>query len=186
MFENKKITINGTVTRQHNSAGKLVDVYTPDTKTEESKSEYLLTDDVTAYLKYKYLAQQTMPRETNEYTDFVCVNEVGRRVHLDYVSDKFGKLLVKYNLPHVRFHDLRHSCISLLVNNNVPMKYAQEYARHANFETTANTYSHPEKTSTHSSLETITKAIEFEKAFETTKQMDEPDNDFTFPTEAHS
>ena len=160
-FEGKKITISGTVTRQHNSEGKLVDVYTPDTKTEESKSEYLLTDDVAAYLKAMYHIQRTMPRETNEYIDFVCVNEVGQRVHLDYVSDKFSKLLDKYNLPHVRFHDLRHSCISLLVNSHVSMKDAQVYARHANFKTTADTYSHAEKTSTHSSLETITKAIDF-------------------------
>ena len=161
-FDGKKITISGTVTRQHNSAGKLVDVYCPgETKTDESQSEYLLTDEVATYLKGKYLAQKAMPRETNEYIDFVCVNEVGQRVHLDYVSDKFSKLLDKFNLPHVRFHDLRHSCISLLVNSHVSMKDAQVYARHANFKTTADTYSHAEKTSTHSSLETITKAIDF-------------------------
>ena len=160
-FVGKVMTISGSVTRQHNSEGKLIDVYSHDTKTEDSKSEYMLNDDVVAYLKSKYFAQQTMPRETKEYMDFVCVNEVGQRVHLDYVSDKFGKLLKKCDLPHVRFHDLRHSCISLLVNNNVSMKDAQVYARHANFKTTADTYSHAKKTSTFSSLETITKAIDF-------------------------
>ena len=38
----------------------------------------------------------------------------------------------------IRFHDLRHSCISLLVNNNHNMKLVQEYAGHADFSVTVN------------------------------------------------
>lgn len=45
-------------------------------------------------------------------------------------------------MRHIRFHDLRHSCISLLVKNNFNMRTVQEYARHSDFALTANTYSH--------------------------------------------
>ena len=102
-----------------------------------------------------------MPRETYEYMDYVCVNIAGQRLKLDYVTHKYSELLDKNNLPHNRFHDLRHSCISLLVNNHISMKDAQIYARHADFNTTANTYSHALKSSTQTSLDTIMKALKF-------------------------
>ena len=35
---------------------------------------------------------------------------------LDYVSHTFHKLLKKYDLPHIRFHDLRHTCTSMLLS----------------------------------------------------------------------
>ena len=71
------------------------------------------------------------------------------------------KLLKQNGLPHIRFHDLRHSCISLLVKKNIPMKAAQVYARHANYNTTANIYSHVEHDSSQKSLDVITKALNF-------------------------
>lgn len=45
-------------------------------------------------------------------------------------------------LRHLRFHDLRHTCASLLLANHIPLKSIQDWLGHANFETTANIYSH--------------------------------------------
>ncbi len=45
---------------------------------------------------------------------------------------------VKNNMRHIRFHDLRHSCASLLLAKNIPMKSIQEWLGHSNFSTTAN------------------------------------------------
>lgn len=42
----------------------------------------------------------------------------------------------------IRFHDLRHSCASLLLKNGVPMKQIQEWLGHSDFSTTANIYAH--------------------------------------------
>ena len=42
----------------------------------------------------------------------------------------------------VRFHDLRHTCASLLLKNGVPMKQLQEWLGHSDFSTTANIYAH--------------------------------------------
>ena len=75
--------------------------------------------------------------------DYVCVNAVGDLLKPDYVSSAFRDLIKANNLPHIRFHDLRHSCISLLANDNrFTMKQIQDYTRHANYLTTANIYSH--------------------------------------------
>ena len=47
-------------------------------------------------------------------------------------------------MRRIRFHDLRHSCASLLLENNVPMKEIQEWLGHSDFSTTANIYAHLE------------------------------------------
>ena len=51
-------------------------------------------------------------------------------------------------LRHIRFHDLRHSCASLLLANDVPMKQIQEWLGHSDISTTANIYSHLDYKST--------------------------------------
>ena len=45
-------------------------------------------------------------------------------------------------MKHIRFHDLRHSCASLLLAKGIPMKSIQEWLGHSNFSTTANLYAH--------------------------------------------
>ena len=51
-------------------------------------------------------------------------------------------LLRRAGLPSIRFHDLRHSCASLLLANDVPLKQIQEWLGHSDIGTTANIYSH--------------------------------------------
>ena len=45
-------------------------------------------------------------------------------------------------MPHIRFHDLRHSCASYLVSNGFQLKDIQEWLGHADIDTTANIYAH--------------------------------------------
>ena len=47
-----------------------------------------------------------------------------------------------YGLPHIWFHDLCHSCASLMVMNGVSMKQVQEWLGHSTFSTTADIYAH--------------------------------------------
>ena len=51
-------------------------------------------------------------------------------------------MLARHVLRHIRFHDLRHTCASLLLKNGVPMKQIQEWLGHSDFSTTANIYAH--------------------------------------------
>lgn len=51
-------------------------------------------------------------------------------------------LLKKHNLKKIRFHDLRHTCASLLYEANVPLKEIQVWLGHANLSITANIYTH--------------------------------------------
>jgi integrase len=77
-----------------------------------------------------------------EYLDFVYVDELGDRVKPNYITQSFDRVLKKNGLRKVRFHDLRHSCASLLLANGVSMKQIQEWLGHSDFSTTANIYAH--------------------------------------------
>ncbi len=123
--------------------GKTQTVIDKTLKTEASERTFLLDDAMCKYLTAVKTEQENYIRETNEYKDYVCVNEFGNLLKPDYITAKFRKLLKANNMPSIRFHDLRHSCLSLLANNsNFTMKQIQDYAGHSNFLTTANTYSH--------------------------------------------
>jgi integrase len=54
----------------------------------------------------------------------------------------FAPLLKRAGLPQITFHDLRHSCASLLFQKNVHPKFVQELLGHASVAITLDTYSH--------------------------------------------
>ena len=54
----------------------------------------------------------------------------------------FYKLLEKANLPRVRFHDIRHTFASLLLQQGEPRNYVMEQMGHASIQTTVNVYGH--------------------------------------------
>lgn len=45
-------------------------------------------------------------------------------------------IIKKHNLKKIRFHDLRHSCASLLLSCGIPLKAIQEWLGHSNFNVT--------------------------------------------------
>ncbi len=77
---------------------------------------------------------------STEYLDFVCTDQEGKLIRPNFVTEHFDWLLTKYGLKHIRFHDLRHSCASLMVMNGVSMKQVQEWLGHSTFSTTADIY----------------------------------------------
>ena len=91
------------------------------------------------------------------YDDYIFVDDIGDLFNPDQVSDRFNNILKKNKLKHIRFHDLRHSCASLLVASKIPMKNIQEWLGHSNFNTTADVYSHLDYTSKYESAGAISK-----------------------------
>lgn len=152
-LENRTLTINGAVTRQKDG-DKIIDVYDTALKTEASHSVYNLNDEICKYLSDLYSHNMNLISNVTDYKEFVCVNEIGERLKLDYITHKFTKLLKQNDMRHIRFHDLRHSTLSLLANS-FSMKNVQGYARHANFNITADTYSHFDSANTLLELNTL-------------------------------
>jgi integrase len=65
------------------------------------------------------------------------------------------------SLRHIRFHDLRHSCASLLVSLGFPMKDIQEWLGHADYTLTANTYTHVDMSEKQKMINTIDENLKF-------------------------
>lgn len=98
-----------------------------------------------------------------KFIDYVCVNPLGELFKPDYLTQHFRVIQNNFNLKHIRFHDLRHSCASLMLSNGVPMKQIQEWLGHSTFQTTADIYAHLDYSSKISSANTISNALNFQE-----------------------
>ena len=145
-FERKSITINHKVTEQLVN-GKYVPVVSDVMKNKTSCRTLPLIPAVEEEL-LKQKEKQQLYRKlfkksySTEYLDFVCTDQEGKLIRPNFVTEHFDWLLTKYGLKHIRFHDLRHSCASLMVMNGVSMKQVQEWLGHSTFSTTADIYAH--------------------------------------------
>lgn len=157
-FDNMTLTICNKVTRGVVD-GKVTEIESDTLKSETSNRTFMMNEAVRNYLENVRKQQEQYARRTDKFIDYVCVNEIGDRIKPDYVTHKFKDLLAENNMRPIRFHDLRHSCISLLVNSNFNMKLVQEYAGHADFTITANTYAHTDLTEKQAEVNAITSLL---------------------------
>ncbi len=91
--------------------------------------------------------------------EYICVDALGKLIRPDYVTSHFAVILKQNDLKKIRFHDLRHSCASLLLANKVPMKMIQDWLGHSDMGTTANIYSHIDSESKKDSAKAIGAAL---------------------------
>ena len=77
---------------------------------------------------------------SKEYTDYICVDDLGVLLKPDFLSRHLQIILKKNNLKHIRYHDLRHSCASLLIANGVSLKEIQDWLGHSDYGTTIKKY----------------------------------------------
>ena len=174
-FKNKMITIKHKVLHVNNK------FYLSDTlKTTASHRTLPLLPEIESLLverkeeieKNKELFKKSY---NHQYDEYVFVDDIGDLINPDIISNRFRTLLRKNNLKHIRFHDLRHSCASLLVASKVPMKNIQEWLGHSNFNTTADVYSHLDYSSKYESANALSKALSFNRTEE--KQSEEEIDD---------
>lgn len=75
-------------------------------------------------------------------SDLVFSHPGGKPLDPGVVSHTFAKVLRKAGLPHIRFHDLRHTHATLLLKAGIHPKIVSERLGHANIGITLDTYSH--------------------------------------------
>lgn len=160
-FERKTITIRYTVTEANLNDGRgNVIIEKERTKSKTSRRTLPLVKPFEDLLIKMYLEQKKNRKlcgdcYCTDYLDFIYVNEIGERVKPGYLTQHFPLLLKKHNLRKIRFHDLRHSCASLLYANGVSLKQIQEWLGHSDISTTSNIYTHLDYSSKVSSANAI-------------------------------
>lgn len=134
-----------TVTIKHTVVSCTSVVHKDSTKSDASYRHFPMTEEIRGIL-IGLRAEEDRYRQLcgSEYkdNDYIFKWPDGELYNPDAVTRKFGQLLEKHNLPPIRFHDLRHSCASLLVSNGFELKDIQEWLGHSDVRVTANIYAH--------------------------------------------
>ena len=90
-----------------------------------------------------------------KYDDYICVDQLGELLRPNRVTGRFADLLERYNLRKIRFHDLRHTFASILINQDVPLLNVSNFLGHSDLSTTANIYAHLDKSKKQESADII-------------------------------
>lgn len=163
-FEKATISVKRTVT-SINLDGKYRDIEKQSAKTKSSLRTLPLIGSFRDYFMQVKEAQELNKKVCGncynyKYDGFVFVDETGDRMKAQYLTCAFPKFLERNGLRRMRFHDLRHSCASLLLANGVPLKHIQEWLGHSDFSTTANIYAHLDYSSKISSAQAMENGLQ--------------------------
>jgi integrase len=128
-FYEKKLLVRNNRTRYSEKAPK----------TSASLRTLPLIKNVEDYLIELRKKQKKEKKFLGSYyqdNDYICKYPDGKPVSIFTLDDSFSRHLKKYNLPHIRFHDLRHSTASYLLKIGVSLPEISEWLGHADISTT--------------------------------------------------
>ena len=139
-IENAVLSVRRTLTRR---GGK---VAFGEPKTKKSRRSIRLTPQAVDALR-AHLERQLRDMEIlgDHYQDqgLIFTTDTGAPINPSNLRQRsFTPLLKRVGLPHMRFHDLRHTCATLLLSKGTHPKIVQEMLGHANISMTMDTYSH--------------------------------------------
>lgn len=143
-FHYKTITIMHTVV-YCNVDGRAQVVAKDRTKTNKSLRTLPLMPEIEEMLlRMRDEQKQNRKFMKSFYKDegYIYVLEDGTPVNPDYITKKFIKFIKAEKLRHVRFHDLRHSCATLMRHEGVKLEDIQKWLGHSQLATTERIYAH--------------------------------------------
>lgn len=148
-FKERKIHIRGSLCRIQEEPDKngrrhaRYEILEP--KTKKSIRTVPMLDEV-----YNALLEQKkrQNRQKNKYSDvyldndLIFANEIGDFIEQRTFMENYHNFLEKYDITDIRFHDLRHTFASLLIESDVSMKVVQELLGHSTITTSMDIYTH--------------------------------------------
>jgi integrase len=139
-MENAIVSVSRTLTR---SGGRVV---FGEPKTKKSRRSIRLTSQAVEALRShpeRQLRDMEIIGDCYQDQGLVFATDTGGPINPSNLRQRnFAPLLKRAGLPHMRFHDLRHTCATLLLSRGVHPKFVQELLGHATIAITLDTYSH--------------------------------------------
>ena len=120
-------------------------VITKNPKSKSSKRTITIGPNACSILrsaKAEYEAKREAYGSGFAKENYVIHLKDGSPYHPDSLTQKWDRFMTKHNLKHIRLHDLRHSCATSMVANNVDGKTVQQRLGHASYKTTYDLYVH--------------------------------------------
>jgi len=116
-----------------------------ETKTRRSRRSIVLPVRTAEALRIQRVRQVDQRRVAGSQWNeggFVFTASTGRPLDHRNVQRNFRRIVRKARLPRMRFHDLRHSCASLLLAEGVSPRVVMETLGHSRISVTMDTYTH--------------------------------------------
>lgn len=107
----------------------------------EASNRTIIVDDLTRKI-IKQLIKYQRIQNINHRDKLLFINEFGQPISNTSINKRLRKYSAELGITQITHHSLRHSHISLLLYNQVNIKYVSRRAGHADIYTTLNTYSH--------------------------------------------
>ena len=150
-FEDKELRVNKNIVQLEGENSHKYMVTTPKTKSSIRTipiAETLLND-------FKRLLEQDKKTYGFKKSWYVFGTDIP--ITNSQLRDRKNQLCQKANLKQIRIHDFRHSCASLLINNDANITMVAKYLGHTKINETLNTYSHMFKNKLNDIVNTINK-----------------------------
>lgn len=129
-------------------------------KTEKSIRMVPMLDEVYEALRMQKARQDSDKQKYQEiYVDqgFVFADRTGNHLPQRSFMEKYHAFLQKYGITDIRFHDLRHTFATLLIESDISMKVVQELLGHSTITTSMDIYTHVSDAKKEQALESLQK-----------------------------
>lgn len=143
-FDKFTITIRNSLVESEDSKVPVL----KDCKTDESYREIMVTEHTMKLLKkQRAIYKQNKLRQGKTFVDgdFVICQENGKPFLPKSFTRKWTRTLEMHGLRHIKLHGTRHSAISLLLSEGLPLHMVQQRAGHKDPQITLSVYSHVAK-----------------------------------------
>ena len=145
-FENHTLTIRSVVVNT-NIDGKLDELEKDRTKNKSSERTFPLVqllEDLLLKMKQDQKRNKKIAGNcyNPNYIDYIYVDKMGNRIKPRYIAQHFAQMFKKHQMRHIRFHDLRHTCATIMLTKGENLVKVQKWLGHSSISTTANIYSH--------------------------------------------
>ena len=111
-------------------------------KTKKSRRDIPINEATVSLLRKYKLVQRSFIEDENVVTEMVFLNSKGNYCDPSKVRKAYKKYLASIEVPYIKFHALRHTFASRILEENVPPKVAQELLGHSTVSITMDIYSH--------------------------------------------